>query len=91
MTTVAMESTGVYWIPVFEILERRGLKPRLVDARHMKNVPGRRTDWQECQWLQYLHAASKTNRAIVLLTSCTGRHPKLQFAPIRVQHLLVST
>ena len=54
--TVAMESTGVYWIPVFEILERRGLKPRLVDARHMKNVPGRRTDWQECQWLQYLHS-----------------------------------
>jgi transposase len=51
-----MESTGVYWIPVFEILERRGLKPQLVDARHMKNVPGRRTDWQECQWLQYLHS-----------------------------------
>ena len=56
VTTVAMESTGVYWIPVFEILERRGLKPQLVDARHMKNVPGRRTDWQECQWLQYLHS-----------------------------------
>jgi hypothetical protein len=54
--TVAMESAGVYWIPVFEILERRGLKPRLVDARHMKNVPGRRTDWQECQWIQYLHS-----------------------------------
>jgi transposase len=56
VTTVAMESTGVYWIPVFEILERRQLRPRLVDARHMKNVPGRRTDWQECQWLQYLHS-----------------------------------
>jgi hypothetical protein len=56
VTTVAMESTGVYWIPVYEILERRGLKPQLVDARHMKNVPGRRTDWQECQWLQYLHS-----------------------------------
>jgi transposase len=56
VTTVAMESTGVYWIPLFEILERRKLRPRLVDARHMKNVPGRRTDWQECQWLQYLHA-----------------------------------
>jgi transposase len=56
VTTVAMESTGVYWIALFEILERRGLNPRLVDARHMKNVPGRRTDWQECQWLQYLHS-----------------------------------
>jgi hypothetical protein len=61
--TVAMESTGVYWIPVFEILERRGLKPQLVDARHMKNVPGRRTDWQECQWLQYLHSVGLVRAA----------------------------
>src|SRR5262249_33044292 len=43
VTTVAMESTGVYWIPLFEILEQRKLRPCLVDARHMKNVPGRRT------------------------------------------------
>src|SRR6202163_4501147 len=49
-----MESTGVYWIPLFEILEQRGIRPCLVNARHMKNVPGRRTDWYECQWLQYL-------------------------------------
>src|SRR5262245_15199265 len=54
--TVAMESTGVYWIPLFEILEARGLKPHLVNARHMKNVPGRRTDWHDCQWIQYLHS-----------------------------------
>src|SRR6516162_9366955 len=53
VTTVAMESTGVYWIPLFDILEVRGLKPCLVNARHMKNVPARRTDWHECQWLQY--------------------------------------
>ena len=51
-----MESTGVYWIPLYDILEARGLKPCLVNARHMKNVPGRRTDWHECQWLQYLHS-----------------------------------
>src|ERR1043166_3492732 len=56
VTTVAMESTGVYWIPLFDILETRGLKTCLVNARHMKNVPGRRTDWHECQWLQYLHS-----------------------------------
>jgi transposase len=56
ITTVAMESTGVYWIPLYDILEARGLKPCLVNARHMKNVPGRRTDWHECQWLQYLHS-----------------------------------
>ena len=43
VTTVALESTGVYWIPLFEILEQRGIRPCLVNARHMKNVPGRRT------------------------------------------------
>ena len=56
ITTVAMESTGVYWIPPFEILEQYQLRPCLVSARHMKNVPGKRTDWQECQWIQYLHS-----------------------------------
>jgi len=56
ITTVAMESTGVYWIPLYDIWQARGLKPCLVNARHMKNVPGRRTDWHECQWLQYLHS-----------------------------------
>jgi len=56
VTTVAMESTGVYWIPLYEILEQRGIRACLVNARHMKNVPGRRTDWHECQWLQFLHS-----------------------------------
>jgi len=55
ITTVAMESTGVYWIPVFEILERRGLEVKLVNARHVKNVPGRKSDVLDCQWLQQLH------------------------------------
>lgn len=55
ITTVAMESTGVYWIPVFEILESRGLEVKLVNARHVKNVPGRKTDVLDCQWLQQLH------------------------------------
>jgi len=54
--TVAMESTGVYWIPLFQILEDRGLEVCLVNARHVKNVPGRRTDVSDCQWLQFLHA-----------------------------------
>ena len=56
VTTVALESTGVYWIPLYDILEQRGMRPCLVNARHMKNVPGRRTDWHECQWLQFLHS-----------------------------------
>ena len=53
--TVAMESTGIYWIPVFEILEARGLKVYLVNAHHIKNVPGRKSDVQDCQWIQKLH------------------------------------
>jgi transposase len=54
--TVAMESTGVFWIPLFQILEKRGLEVCLVNARHVKNVPGRKTDVLDCQWLQYLHS-----------------------------------
>lgn len=53
--TVAMESTGVYWIPLYELLESRGFEVRLVDARHVKNVSGRKTDVLDCQWLQQLH------------------------------------
>jgi len=53
--TVAMESTGVYWIPLYEILEERGIEVLLVNARHVKGVPGRKTDILDCQWLQQLH------------------------------------
>jgi transposase len=53
--TVAMESTGVYWIPVYEILESRGFEVYLVNARHLKNVPGKKTDVLDCQWIQQLH------------------------------------
>ena len=53
--TVAMESTGVYWIPVYEILEARGFRVHLVNARHLKHVPGRKSDVKDCQWIQYLH------------------------------------
>ncbi len=56
VTTIALESTGVYWIPLFQILEAAGLDVVLVNARHCKNLPGRKTDVQDCQWLQYLHS-----------------------------------
>jgi transposase len=56
VTTVAMESTGVYWIPLFQILEAAGIAVCLVNARHCKNLPGRKTDVQDCQWLQHLHS-----------------------------------
>lgn len=53
--SIAMESTGVYWIPVFELLEERGFQALVVNARHIKNVPGRKSDVQDCQWIQQLH------------------------------------
>ena len=55
VTTVAMEATGVYWIPVFQILEAKGIEVKLVNAHHFKTEPGRKTDVQDCQWLQQLH------------------------------------
>jgi transposase len=55
VTTVAMEATGVYWIPVFQILEARGLAVLLVNPRQTKNVAGRKSDVQDCQWIQRLH------------------------------------
>jgi len=54
--TVAMESTGVYWIPVHEVLEARGLEVVLVNAHHVRNVRGRKSDIQDCQWIQELHS-----------------------------------
>lgn len=53
--SVAMQSTGVYWIPVMEILQQRGMEVYLVNARHTKNLPGRKSDIAECQWLLKLH------------------------------------
>ena len=56
ITSVAMEATGVYWIPIYEILEARGLEVLLVNARHVKNVPGRKSDVTDCEWLRELHS-----------------------------------
>lgn len=53
--TIAMQSTGVYWIPLYDILEERGFQVYLVNARYTKNLPGRKTDVQESQWLLKLH------------------------------------
>lgn len=54
--SVAMESTGVYWIPIYEMLDAAGFEVLLVNAHHFKNVPGRKTDVQDCQWIQQLHS-----------------------------------
>lgn len=53
--TVAMEATGVYWIPVFQILETQGFEVKLVNADHVKTVPGHKSDVLDCQWRQQLH------------------------------------
>jgi len=56
VVSVAMESTGIYWIPIYELLESRGIEVVLVNARHLSGVPGRKTDMIDCQWLQTLHS-----------------------------------
>ncbi len=61
--SVAMQSTGVYWIPVFEILQQHGLEVYLVNARHTKNLPGRKSDVAECQWLLKLHTFGLLNNS----------------------------
>lgn len=61
--SVALQSTGVYWMPAFEILEQQGLEVYLVNAQHTKNVPGRKSDIQECQWLLKLHAFGLLNNS----------------------------
>jgi transposase len=94
VTTVAMESTGVYWIPLYEILDRRGLQPCVVNARHMKNVPGRRTDWHECQWIQFLHSVGLLRAAFrpedqVCAVRAILRHRQqlVEMAAQHVQHM----
>lgn len=94
ITTAAMESTGVYWIPLYQILEDHGIRVCLVNARHMKNVPGRRTDWHECQWLQYLHAVGLLRAAFrpeseVVAIRSVMRHRKrlVEAAGIHIRHI----
>ena len=61
--SVALQSTGVYWIPVFEVLQQHGLEVYLVNARHTKNLPGRKSDIAECQWLLKLHTFGLLNNS----------------------------
>ena len=89
-----MESTGVYWIPVYEILEAEGMRACVVNARPMKNVPGRRTDWQECQWIQFLHAVGLLRAAFrpeaevcALRAVIRHRGELVQMAAQHVQHM----
>lgn len=92
--TVAMESTGVYWIPLFQILEARGLEVYLVNARHLKNVPGHKSDVDDCQWIQYLHACGLLHASFrpeqqVCVVRALLRHREnlVSAASTQVQHM----
>src|SRR5438876_5458928 len=94
VTTVAMESTGVYWIPLYEILEARGLDVVLVNSRHVKNVPGRKTDVLDCQWLQKLHTHGllsgsfrPEDKICVLRSYLRHRENLVRAAGAHIQHM----
>ena len=65
--SVAMESTVVYWIPLYQILEQRGFEVYLVNAHYLKSVPGRKSDVSDCQWIQYLHSVGLLRASLRLL------------------------
>jgi transposase len=94
VTSVAMESTGVYWIPLFQILEERGFEVRLVDPRRMKHVPGRKTDVLDCQWIQQLHsfglldgAFRPSDQIVVLRGFLRQRAMLLRSCAQHIQHI----
>lgn len=74
ITTVVMESTGVYWVPLCEVLEEHGFEVSLVDARHVKNVSGRKSDVQDCQWIRRLYSYGLLGSAF---------RPKPEITPVR--------
>src|SRR5215471_5863053 len=92
--TVVMESTGVYWIGLFEVLEERGFDVRLVDAHYARQVPGRKTDVKDCQWLQELHtygllrgAFRPEDEVCVLRSYLRQRSMLVAMASRAVQHM----
>ena len=94
ITTVAMESTGVYWIPVFEILEARGFEVLLVNARDVKHVPGRKSDVNDAQWLQQLHqygllrGSFRPRDAVARLRAYLRHRERLvEYAASHIQHM----
>jgi transposase len=92
--TAAMESTGVYWIPAYDVLEQHGIQPCLVNPRNMKNVPGKRTDFHECQWIQYLHSMGLLHSAFrpdgevcAVRSLMRHRNDLVEMASQHVQHM----
>lgn len=92
--TVAMESTGVYWIPLYQILEERGFNVCLVNSRDWRNAPGRKTDVCDSQWLQYLHACGllrasfRPNQQVCAVRSLLRHREGLIAAAASATHLI---
>jgi transposase len=95
VTTVAMEATGIYWIALFELLERRGLQPILVDPRQTKHAPGRpKSDPHDCQWIQRLHSYGLLNasfrpddQVVVLRGYLRQRLMLIRYGGQHIQHM----
>ena len=94
VTSVAMESTGVYWIPAYEILEQRGFEVILVNARYAKNVPGRKTDVSDAAWLRQLHSygllrgSFRPDAEIATLRAYLRQRERLvEYAAAHIQHM----
>jgi transposase len=94
ITHVAMESTGIYWIALYELLEARGFDVRLVDPRQLKTVPGRKSDVQDCQWIQQLHsfgllaAAFRPAESVCVLRAYMRQRAMLvESAATHIQHM----
>ena len=90
-SSVVMESTGVYWIPVFRVLEDYGLEVLLVNPRHVKYVPGRKTDVADCQWLRQLHTYWRQRKELVESASREILHMQKALTRMNVQlHVALS-
>jgi transposase len=92
--SVAMESTGVYWVPLYEVLEERGFTVKLVDARKVKNVSGKKTDLLDCQWIQQLEsygllagAYRPADEIVILRGYVRQREMLVKSAAIHIQHM----
>ena len=94
ITTVAMESTGVYWVPVYEVLEEYGLDVVLSNARDTRSVAGRKTDVNDAQWIQRLHACGllkasfrPTSLVVELRSYLRVRERLSDYAAAHIQHM----
>ena len=92
--TVARESTGVYWIPLYEVLEARGFEVSLITARHLQHVPGRKSDGQDCQWMQRLHSYGLLTASCrpaedlrIVRAYLRQRAMRLEYRAAHIQHL----